>query len=165
MSHRLIAMLIAAMLVVGACGSKPASGHAHGVPDQLQFSATTLDGRQFSGETLLGKPAVLWFWAPWCPNCQREAPTVAKVAAANPTVTFVGVAARAEESAMREFVDKYHVDGFTQLADTKSAVWTKFGVTQQPAYAFVQPDGSIDVVKGTMTESQLSERVSALSKR
>ncbi|HEU4361749.1 MAG TPA: protein disulfide oxidoreductase [Mycobacterium sp.] len=160
------------MLFTGACGStSPASvavgGGAGGasVPAQLQFTAETLDGHSFSGDSLLGKPAVLWFWAPWCPACQREAPTVGKVAAANPAVTFVGVGARSQPPEMKEFVDKYGLGGFTELADSDSAVWSKFGVTRQPAYAFVKPDGAIEVFKGSLSESELTARVQALTGR
>lgn len=52
--------------------------------DRLQFSGTTLSGAPFNGASLQGKPAVLWFWAPFCPFCNAEAPGVAQVAAANP---------------------------------------------------------------------------------
>jgi thiol-disulfide isomerase/thioredoxin len=135
------------------------------VPAELQFTAKTLGGQDFSGESLLGKPAVLWFWAPWCPVCQREAPLVGKVAGANPGVTFVGVAAQDQIPAMQKFVAEYPVGGFTHLADTDGAVWAKFGVTSQPAYAFITADGGIDVVKGSLSESQLTERVGALSGR
>lgn len=174
----LVALVVAA--VIAACGSpeKPsgapsatassphaAAGQATGVPAQLQFSAKTLAGQTFSGESLAGKPAVLWFWAPWCATCQQEAPVVAKVAAANPRVTFVGVAARDQLSSMQSFVDKYHLGGLTQLADTDGAVWAKFGITRQPAWAFVGADGSVDVVKGRLTESQLTERISELANR
>ncbi len=135
------------------------------VPAQLQFNATTIDGEPFSGESLAGKPAVLWFWAPWCPTCQREAPMVGQVSAANPDVTFVGVAGLADIPAMKEFVDKYPVDTFTEIADSDGEVWTKFGVTKQPAYAFVSADGTVDVVRGEMSEPDLTERVKALSAR
>ena len=174
----LVALAVAA--VIAACGSpeKPsaapnatassphaAAGQATGVPAQLQFSAKTLTGQSFSGESLAGKPAVLWFWAPWCPTCQQEAPVLAKVAAANPRVTFVGVAARDQVSSMQSFVDKYHLGGLTQLADTDGTVWAKFGITRQPAWAFVSADGSVDVVKGRLTESQLTERIGGLVNR
>lgn len=169
MPRRLSALLAAAAIVVAACGSQLAAEPGlvtpagdPSAPAQLRFTAETLAGQPFSGESLLGKPAVLWFWAPWCPACQREASTVAKVAAANPAVTFVGVAARADVPAMREFVDKYDMAGLAQLADTDAAVWAKFGVTQQPAYAFVSSDASIDVVKGTLPEAQLTQRVHRL---
>ncbi|WP_428350795.1 protein disulfide oxidoreductase [Mycolicibacterium sp.] len=147
-----------------AASPAPAEGQP-AIPAQLQFNATTINGESFSGESLAGKPAVLWFWAPWCPTCQREAPMVGQISAANPDVTFLGVAGLAEVPAMKEFVDKYPVDTFTQLADTDGAVWTKFGVTQQPAFAFLNADGNIEVVRGTLSEPELTQRVQALSAR
>jgi hypothetical protein len=73
---RLLALLTGFVALITACGSgstvAPAaapsgagssSAGAHvPMPAQLQSTAKTLDGRQFSGESLLGKPAVLWFW-------------------------------------------------------------------------------------------------------
>lgn len=178
MTHlRLIGALAVAAVVVGACGShsepsvapQTISGSGNQapagrtVPAQLQFRAKTLDGQDFNGESLLGKPAVLWFWAPWCPTCQGEAPMVGQLADSHPSVTFVGVAGLDQVPAMREFVEKYPVNGFTQLADTDGSVWAKFGVTQQPAFAFIKPDGSVDVVKGRLSEPDLTRRVAALS--
>jgi hypothetical protein len=90
---------------------------------------------------------------------------VGQVAGANPGVTFLGVAAQDQLPAMQQFVAEYPVGGFTHLADTDGAVWAKFGVTSQPAYAFITADGGIDVVKGSLSESQLTERVGALSGR
>ncbi len=173
MSRRLIAGLAIAAALTSACSSPsvaapatfPAAPAAESVPAALQFTGTTLEGAAFNGASLQGKPAVLWFWAPWCPTCQRDAPSVGRVAAANPGVTFVGVAAQDELTAMRAFVDKYPVKGFTHLADADAAVWTKFGVTYQPAYAFIGADGSVDVVKASLSESELNDEVTALSNR
>lgn len=158
-SRLLIAVLLAATALLAAgCGSRTASEGT-----QLDFTAETLDGRPFSGASLNGRPAVLWFWAPWCPTCQRDAPLVARVAAAHPAVTFVGVGAQDQLDALREFTAKYGVDGFTELADTDAAVWARFGVTRQPAYAFISPDGKVEVVKGSLSEADLSSRVQALT--
>ncbi|OBF98964.1 redoxin family protein [Mycolicibacter sinensis] len=155
----LIAVLVAATALLAAgCGSRTT---AEGT--QLDFTAQTLDGRKFSGSSLHGRPAVLWFWAPWCPTCQKDAPVVARVAAAHPAVTFVGVGARDELSALQDFVAKYGVDSFTELNDADAAVWARFGVTRQPAYAFVSPDGGVEVVKGSLSEADLSARVQALT--
>lgn len=134
------------------------------MPTQLNFTAKTIGGEQFSGATLAGKPAVLWFWTPWCPTCQREAPGIAKVARANAAVTFVGVAAQDQPPVMQEFVDKYDVGFFTNIADVDGAVWQRFGVVAQPAFAFVRKDGSVDVVPGSLSESELAERVEALAR-
>lgn len=151
----------------GGSGAQPpatSSGQAEAkAVEQLQFTAKTVDGKEFSGQSLAGKPAVLWFWAPWCPTCQREAPTVAKAAGAHTGVTFVGVAAQDEVSAMREFVSKYEVGSFAHLADTDASVWKRFGVTAQPAFAFIGADGSVEVVKGTVSEQDLAERIGKLA--
>ncbi|OBK85683.1 redoxin family protein [Mycolicibacter sinensis] len=155
----LIAVFVAATALLAAgCGSRTT---AEGT--ELGFTAQTLDGRAFSGSSLDGRPAVLWFWAPWCPTCQKDAPVVARVAAAHPAVTFVGVGARDELSALQDFVAKYGVDSFTELNDADAAVWARFGVTRQPAYAFVSPDGEVEVVKGSLSEADLSARVRALT--
>ncbi|WP_034274065.1 protein disulfide oxidoreductase [Haloechinothrix halophila] len=133
-------------------------------PEELRFSARTLDGSTFNGTSLAGEPAVLWFWAPWCPNCQREAPTIADAEATHgEQVTFVGVAARDEVSAMKDFATKYGIDGFTNLNDANAAVWARFGVTYQPAFAFIGADGSVDVVKGSLSAEELDVRLSAMA--
>jgi thiol-disulfide isomerase/thioredoxin len=134
------------------------------VPEQLRFAGRTLDGKDFSGESLAGKAAVLWFWAPWCPNCQRKAPAVASAAQANAgKVEFVGVAAQDDLAAMQGFVTKYQVGSFQHLADLDASIWRRFDVTYQPAYAFISPDGSVEVVKDQLTEAQLADRLRQLT--
>lgn len=171
MVHALAALGATIGLLAGCGGAEqntgssapPSTSAAEATADQLNFSAKTVDGQEFSGSTLMGKPAVLWFWAPWCPTCQREAPDVASAAQANPDITFVGVAALDELAAIQEFVDKYDVDTFTNIADIDGAVWQRFGVTEQPAFAFIDADGSIDVVRGALSGSELDTRVAALT--
>jgi thiol-disulfide isomerase/thioredoxin len=167
-------MLLTAMLATGCAteasnGSAERPGPAVGEntqvrPEALRFSATTVDGQDFSGESLAGKPAVLWFWAAWCAICQREAPGVADVAQEHADeVNFVGVAALSDLPDMREFVSRNELGEFTHLADTEGLVWQRFGVTAQPAYAFVGPDGSVDTVKGSLSEDELATRVQQLA--
>src|ERR1700752_455372 len=81
---------------------------------RLQFTGTTITGAPFNGAGLQGKPAVLWFWAPFCPFCNAEAPGVSQVAAANPGVTFVGIAGHSDVGAEQAFVSKYNLN-FTNL--------------------------------------------------
>ncbi|MGL6234172.1 MAG: redoxin family protein [Segniliparus sp.] len=159
---RLFQILVAALaLTTGfAAVSAPARADA---PEQLQFSATTLDGRDIAGASYAGKPAVFWFWAPWCPFCNQEGPFVGKVAAQHPGVPFVGVASRSDAGAMNDFVNKYGLD-FPQIDDSSGEIWGKFGVTWQPAFAFVSSSGNVDMVKfgDLLTEDQLNDRVAAL---
>ncbi len=133
--------------------------------DRLQFTGTTLSGAPFSGSSLEGKPAVLWFWTPWCPFCNAEAPSVSQVAAANPGVTFVGVAARSDVGAMQDFVSKYNLN-FTNLNDADGSIWARYNVPWQPAYVFYRADGSSTFVNNptsAMPQQELSDRVAALA--
>ena len=156
----LIVALLTAGLMLGIAGAPSAVAD-----DRLQFTATTLSGAPFAGADLQGKPAVLWFWTPWCPFCNQEAPTVSRVAAANPDVTFVGVAARSDVAAMQAFASRYNL-GFTNLNDADGSLWARFGVPWQPAYLFVKADGTSTFVNNptsAMSEQDLADRVSALT--
>lgn len=133
--------------------------------DRIDFTGTTLSGAPFDGKSLQGKPAVLWFWTPWCPFCNAEGPSVSAVAAANPAVTFVGVAARSDVAAMQSFVSKYNLN-FTNLNDADGSIWARYNVPWQPAYVFYRPDGTSTFVNNptsAMPQQELQDRVSALS--
>jgi len=159
-ARRLGLLAVSAVLAFGLV-SPPAAL----ADDRLQFTGTTLSGVPFSGATLVGKPAVLWFWTPWCPFCNAEAPNVSKVAADNPDVTFVGVAARSSVGDMQGFVSKYNLD-FTNLDDADGSIWARYNVPWQPAYVFYRPDGSSTFVNNptaAMSLQELSDRVAALA--
>jgi len=182
-----LALVAAAVLAVSGCGTatepppaqnqpppseaepkpKPTSAKPKPKPQapaELKFTAKTLDGDRFDGTSLAGKPAVLWFWAPWCPICNREAPTIAQSAETHgDQVTFVGVAAQDELPAMQQFADKHQLDTFVHLNDERAAVWAKFDVTHQPAFAFISADGEVEVVKGTLSQAELSSKLEALA--
>ncbi|MQA85754.1 MAG: redoxin domain-containing protein [Streptosporangiales bacterium] len=171
---RLAAAVMATAFAAAACGTQPAgppeAGDAAGGPAAqrapLDFQAKTVDGGEFSGSELDGKPAVLWFWAPWCTICRSEGPAMARVARKHAeAVTFVGVAGRGEVPDMRRFVDDTGTGSFTHAVDEDGSLWSSFGVTSQPAYAFVRPDGGMEVIVGSLPEGDLAERVAALAGR
>jgi thiol-disulfide isomerase/thioredoxin len=133
--------------------------------DRLQFTGITLGGAPFNGASLQGKPAVLWFWTPWCPFCNAEAPGVSQVAAANPRVTFVGVAAHSDVAAMQGFVSKYNLN-FTNLNDADGSIWARYNVPWQPAWVFYRADGSSTFVNNptsAISQQELAGRVAALT--
>jgi thiol-disulfide isomerase/thioredoxin len=159
-STRSLALGLFVMFVGLALVSPPAAV----ADDRMQFTGTTLAGAPFSGASLAGKPAVLWFWTPWCPFCNAEAPSVSQVAAANPDVAFVGIAARSDVAAMQAFVSKYNL-GFTNLNDADGSIWARYDVPWQPAYVFYRADGSSTFVNNptaAMPRQELSDRVAAL---
>ena len=152
-------MLMASALLVVLATPAPAQAA------DLNFTGTTLSGGTFNGSSLAGKPAVLWFWTPWGPFCNQEAPSVAAVPAANPAVTFVGVSTRADTTAMQNFVSRYGLN-FTNINDADGSIWATFNVPWQPAYVFLRPDGSSSFVNNptsAMSQQELVDRVRALT--
>jgi thiol-disulfide isomerase/thioredoxin len=159
---RLLTIAVFAAALIFALASPPRSQAAD---DRLNFTGTTLSGAPFNGASLQGKPAVLWFWAPFCPFCNAEAPGVGQVAAANPGVTFVGIAGRSDVGAEQAFVSKYGLN-FTNLNDADGSLWARYNVPWQPAYVFYRADGSSTFVNNptsAMSQQELSGRVSALT--
>lgn len=157
-------LFAAALFVVALTFGLGDVPRAAAADDRLQFTAPTLSGAPFNGAALQGKPAVLWFWTPWCPFCNAEAPGVGQVAAANPAVTFVGVAAHSDVGAMQNFVSKYHLN-FTNLNDADGSIWARYNVPWQPAYVFYRADGSSTFVNNptsAMSQDELAGRVAAL---
>ena len=157
---RSLALVLAAAALTAGLSTAPTAR-----ADDLNFTGTTLSGAGFNGSSLQGKPAVLCFWTPWCPFCNQEAPNVSAVAAANPQVTFVGVAARSDVAQMQSFVSKYNLN-FTNLNDADGSIWAKFNVPWQPAYVFLRPDGTSTFVNNptsAMSQQELSDRVRALT--
>jgi peroxiredoxin len=155
-----VATVAAAALIFGL-NTAP---RAQAADDRLQFSGTTLSGAPFNGASLQGKRAVLWFFTPWCPFCNAEAPGLSQVAGANSAVTFVGVAAHSDVGAIQNFVSKYHLN-FTVVNDTDGSIWARYNVPWQPAWVFYNSDGTSSFVNNptaAMSQQELSDRVTAL---
>jgi len=173
-----VVFAVVSALALGACGgaempaeSTPAPSSASTasptpglsvapVPPALAFAAKTLDGRDFAGSSLVGRPVVLWFWAPWCPKCRAAAPDVVRAAQ---RVTVVGVPGLSDDRAsMRDFVAATKTGGFAHLGDGAGEVWKRFGVTSQDTYVLIDARGTV-VYKGGLDASGLAERVAALA--
>ena len=88
-------------------------------PDAL---LETLDGTAATlAPVIAGKPAVIEFWATWCPNCRELEPTMAAALQKHGArVAFIGVAVSVNQSSER--VRRYtaeHLLGFTHFYDRK----------------------------------------------
>jgi thiol-disulfide isomerase/thioredoxin len=134
------------------------------VPAALDFDAPTVDGGTFSGATLVGQDSVLYFWAPWCTVCRAEAPSLPGVANEfDGQATFYGVAGLSPDvAAMQGFVSDTGTGDLTHIADTEGSIYTGFGVSSQTTFAFVNDDGTIEIVRGPLTVDDLRARTQAL---
>jgi len=131
-----LAAAVAAVIVA------PRTAHAQDLGVQVGTVApaaklSTLDGKDADLSQYIGKtPAVIEFWATWCPNCAELEPTM--LAAAKKygnQVKFVGVAVSVNESPARvkAFVAKHGLPG-DHYFDTKGDATGAYDV---PATSYV----------------------------
>lgn len=65
---------------------------------------------------------------------------------------FIGIAGQDDAAAIADFVDEFGLGGFEHIADTRSEIWQAFGVNAQPAYVFINNDGTIARQIGAMDD-------------
>jgi cytochrome c biogenesis protein CcmG/thiol:disulfide interchange protein DsbE len=78
------ALLLVALVALADTGRSGASRPP--IRPAPNFAAPLYGGGQLSTVGLHGRPAVLDFWASWCPSCRAELGTVEKVAASGRAV-------------------------------------------------------------------------------
>jgi thiol-disulfide isomerase/thioredoxin len=163
----LTALLVAALLALSGCGTENGSGAEGADPASnenaatLDFTGTTLGGRAFEGSSLEGKPAVLWFWAPWCPTCRAQIGTVSELAETyEGAVAVVGVGGLDSKEAIEELATE--IPHVTHLVDAEGSIWKHFGVTAQSTYEVIDADGEI-VSSGYLDDGDLRDLVADLA--
>ncbi len=158
-------------LILVATSSPSANATAHSkTPKSMSpvyaFKGATLTDTNFSGEELTGKPAVLWFWTPWCSICREEAPNLAALAKSfKGKVKIIGVAGLAPVNDMKQFVKDTRTSKIVHLADTDGAIWLHFQIPSQPSYIFVTSNGTVSRKIGGLSKSELFKRTRQLLKK
>jgi cytochrome oxidase Cu insertion factor (SCO1/SenC/PrrC family) len=106
------------------------------------FTLTGTDGRQVSLAGLAGKPAVINFWATYCPPCRAEMPLLQRQAGAQSGVQLVLINEGDSSRAARDFLDSL---GIRQpaLLDSDLGVGRAYGAAALPMTVFVRADGTI----------------------
>jgi thiol-disulfide isomerase/thioredoxin len=124
-----------------------------------------ITGKPVKTSSFKGKPLVLTVWASWCPNCNDEAPTVAKVAKQAKGVTFVGVDVEDSASDAKGFYKTHHWN-FVSIDDPNRDRQRKLGLPGQPSTVFVNRKGDIVArIIGGGTEQQFKDGIAAAKKK
>ena len=75
---------------------------------------------------------------------------------------IIGVASRDTIEQIEAFVADTGVDTFPHAADINGDVWEFYGIGSQPAFVFINDDGTFDTRLGSLGEDGLTERVEQL---
>jgi thiol-disulfide isomerase/thioredoxin len=154
-------MLAAGLLALTACASSPPAPAA-AVPDALNFTGKTLDGATFDASTLAGRPALLWFWAPWCATCASQAQSINDLEDEyGDRLGIVGIAGMGNNNDMRRFVADLDVTKVPNLDDQAGVLWRRFGVIEQSTYVVIDRAGTV-VTTGYLDDLQLTAKVTSL---
>ena len=154
-ARRLGAVLAGLLLLAAGAGctaraEPPAAAPAAGAPAAaavsgvLSFTGRTIDGEPFDAATLAGRPALLWFWAPWCATCAAQAGSVTNI--------------------HEEYGDRLGILGVgavRNLDDEAGVLWRRFGITEQSTYVLVDRAGTV-VSSGYLDDLQLTTEVRSL---
>jgi thiol-disulfide isomerase/thioredoxin len=161
--RRTAVALAAAVLLLGSgsgCGSPAPPKTA--TAGTLAFTGTTLDGAAFDAATLAGKPAILWFWAPWCATCASEAQSINDLKDEyGDRLAVLGIAGMGDNKAMHQFVSDLEVTKVPNLDDQQGVLWKRFGITEQSTYVLVDKAGKI-LDKAYLDDLQLTTKVKSL---
>lgn len=162
MNLRTVAIMLAAgLLALTGCASSP-SAPAAAVPDTLNFTGKTLDGATFDASTLAGRPALLWFWAPWCATCASEAQSINDLKDEyGDRLAIIGIAGMGTNTDMHRFVADLDVTTVPNLDDQAGVLWRRFGVTEQSTYVVIDRSGTV-VATGYLDDLQLTDKVKSL---
>jgi thiol-disulfide isomerase/thioredoxin len=140
----------------------PTEGGPVDVPAALRFTGTTIDGKPFDAGTLAGRPALLWFWAPWCATCASEAQSIGDLAEKyRGRLGILGVAGMGGNRDMHEFVSDFSLQAVPHLDDQAGRIWKRFKIKEQSLYVVLDRAGTV-VKTGYLDDLQLTAEVESL---
>lgn len=107
------------------------------------FTAETVQGTAFDLRQLRGEPALIHFWATWCPVCELEQGTIDSLARDYP---FISVAMQSGTSA--EVVDYLKGQGvdYPVVNDPDGLMARRYGVSGVPASFILDANGEVRFV-------------------
>ena len=77
-------------------------------------------------------------------------------------VAFIGVPGRDDTGPMEAFVEEFGLGSFPHAVDENGSLWAMFGVSYQPAWAFVSAEGDVEVVPTALGREELERRLDGL---
>jgi peroxiredoxin len=150
-------LLVLAAVPAADSAARPAPG----------FVLPLFSGRTLTLADLAGTPAILFFWAPWCPTCNHDAPGWERVYErwGGRGIRFVGIGLLDSRDACVEFVRRYRLT-FPNGYDADGRIAHAYGFTVQPYWAVISKNGMLLRAEyGPSSEALLVSVVRSLGSR
>lgn len=118
--------------------------------------STTQEGTANFDTYREGKKAIVYFWATWCPSCQKELPHIISQLKTyeDQGIQFIFVNLGESKTQVKKFLKKHSVDANVWL-DQKSAVAEELGVYALPTFFFINEEGKVKEVIHSLPEDYL----------
>jgi thiol-disulfide isomerase/thioredoxin len=158
----LLLALFAVSLAAGA--DEPANLYA-----AATVAFTQPDGKELRIDSLKGRPAVVNFWATWCPPCREELPRLVKAHARHgKRVGFLGIAVEDKAEFVGEYARAYGLAYPVAVGrEPAIALMQALGnsAAAMPYTVVVDGEGRVVYAKrGAVTERDLSQALAALAR-
>lgn len=122
----------------------PPTGEATFLPDIEVVDVASGDTVALRSLASADRPTLLWFWAPHCTFCIREAPDVLALAASHgDELQILGLGAQDDLGQAADFLETTGTGELDMVWDATGETWIHFGVTNQPTVVVVSPDGEV----------------------
>lgn len=155
----------ASLLVLALAGGAMAAGAGAPAP---AFELVTLGGEAYSTASLKGRPALLVFWASWCPVCQKELPVLGEFYKKDrpAPLRMISIGFSDLRGKIEGYV-KAHPEAFVYPAafDVDNDVAQAFKVTATPTLVLLDAQGTVRLVHrgaGVLQNPQFREFLATL---
>lgn len=143
------ALLISPVAASNAMGQFLAFGNPIVGDPAPDFALESLDGSRIAfSEFRASQPAIIFFWATWCPHCRTELQTLAlkKTEFERKGIRLVLVDLEEPADAVKDYLSRNGID-YNVLLDSDSKVAGQYFLVGVPTFVFVGSDGVVRAVE------------------
>jgi len=113
-----------------------------------KFKLYSPEGRTYSSRQYHKKYAVLVFWASWCPDCLKEAPTLVELYQQYYPydIEFVGISFDTDYKRWQDAIDKFDIQ-YAQVSELKpwkqTSISKAYHIKWIPTIYVIDPEGKV----------------------
>ncbi len=126
-----------------------------------RWTLNTLDGKPVNLSDMQGKPALINFWASWCPPCIEETPALIQaydeLKGEGRSMEFIGIGTNDKVDNLKKFATNNDVS-YVLVADPDGKVSDAYGVLGMPTTVFIDSNGIVRKIhNGAIRKEQVLE--------